>query len=70
MVHFGQHLRKLRIKREISSRDMASYLNISPAVVHSFESGRVIPTKYQVFKLAGYFNTEPAVSIPCVRNAQ
>lgn len=58
MLSFGQYIRELRLKKECTFQEVASYLDISPDSVSHVEKGNATLTKGQVFKLANYFGVE------------
>ena len=58
MRSFGQYIQELRLKKENTFQDIASYLDTSPAIVSNIEKGDVSATKNQVFKLANYFGVD------------
>lgn len=58
MLHFGRYIQELRIKKGRDLQDVASYLEITPALLSKVEKGRVNATKAQVFQLAGYFGVD------------
>lgn len=58
MAQFGQQLRELRLKAGVSFQKSASYLGTTSSVIHDFESGCALPSKYQVIQLASCFEVD------------
>lgn len=49
-------LKQLRSKKEISQRDLAKTLNISPSTIAMYETGQREPDNKTLSQLADYFN--------------
>lgn len=57
MTPFGQRVRQLRKERNVSQKDMAAALGVSPAYLSELERGnRGQPTFVMVERIIGYFN--------------
>lgn len=55
MADIGQHIRKLRLSKNRSPQEVASYLDVTPGFIRNVETGREFPSKYQVIRSAGCF---------------
>jgi len=54
---FGEAVRKLRVRKGVSQKQMAAALNVSPAYLSALEHGkRGLPTFDLLQRIAGYFN--------------
>jgi len=54
---FGEAVRKLRARKGVSQKQMATALNVSPAYLSALEHGkRGLPTFDLLQRIAGYFN--------------
>ena len=57
MTPFGEAVRKLRLRKGVSQKDMAAALNVTPAYLSALEHGkRGTPTFDLLQRIAGYFN--------------
>ncbi|WP_333825146.1 helix-turn-helix domain-containing protein [Pinisolibacter sp.] len=57
MTPFGAKLRQLRRERNVTAKEMAAALGISPAYLSALELGkRGLPTWYMVHRIIAYFN--------------
>jgi transcriptional regulator with XRE-family HTH domain len=57
MTPFGEAVRRLRQRKGVSQKEMASALNLSPAYLSALEHGkRGLPTFDLLQRIAGYFN--------------
>ncbi|MFS8047181.1 helix-turn-helix domain-containing protein [Rhizobium sp. BR 314] len=57
MTPFGEAIRKLRLRKGVSQKQMASALNVTPAYLSALEHGkRGTPTFDLLQRIAGYFN--------------
>lgn len=69
VLSLGQHIRELRLSKNVSFQEIAPRLDVSPAFISKVETGRVIPSKHQVILLAGYFGI-PATELLIVYQKQ
>jgi len=54
---FGEAVRRLRLRKGVSQKQMAAALNVSPAYLSALEHGkRGLPTFDLLQRIAGYFN--------------
>jgi transcriptional regulator with XRE-family HTH domain len=54
---FGEAVRKLRLRKGVSQKQMAAALNLTPAYLSALEHGkRGLPTFDLLQRIAGYFN--------------
>lgn len=57
MTPFGERLRELRREKDVSQKEMAAALGVSPAYLSALEHGRKgVPSWPLVQKIIGYFN--------------
>ena len=57
MTPFGEAVRKLRLRKGVSQKEMAAALDVTPAYLSALEHGkRGIPTFVLLQRIAGYFN--------------
>jgi len=57
MTPFGEAVRRLRLRKGVSQKEMAAALNLSPAYLSALEHGkRGLPTFDLLQRIAGYFN--------------
>lgn len=57
MTPFGAKLRQLRRERNVTAKEMAAALGVSPAYLSALELGkRGLPTWYMVHRIIAYFN--------------
>ena len=57
MTPFGAKLRQLRRERDVTAKQMAAALGVSPAYLSALEHGkRGVPTWYMVHRIIAYFN--------------
>ena len=57
MTPFGEAVRKLRLRKGVSQKQMAAALNVTPAYLSALEHGkRGLPTFDLLQRIAGYFN--------------
>jgi len=57
MTPFGEAVRRLRLRKGVSQKQMAAALNLSPAYLSALEHGkRGLPTFDLLQRIAGYFN--------------
>ena len=57
MTPFGEAVRRLRVRKGVSQKEMAEALNVSPAYLSALEHGkRGLPTFDLLQRIAGYFN--------------
>lgn len=57
MTPFGAKLRQLRRDRDVTLKEMAAALSVSPAYLSALEHGkRGVPTWYMVQRIIAYFN--------------
>ena len=57
MTPFGEAIRRLRVRKGVSQKQMAAALNVSPAYLSALEHGRRgLPTFDLLQRIAGYFN--------------
>lgn len=52
-----ENLRKLRLKKGVSQKKLAEYLNISQPSINKYENRGIEPDIDVLIKLADYFNT-------------
>ncbi len=55
-MEFGEHLKMLREKRNISREQIAEYLNITYSSISKYETNERFPDKENLIKLSQYFN--------------
>lgn len=55
-ILFQERLKYLRIYYNISQKELAKNLNITPKVISNYEHGRVEPTCQAVIDIAQFFN--------------
>ncbi|GMQ63524.1 helix-turn-helix domain-containing protein [Vallitalea maricola] len=53
---FSKRLKLLRLNKNLSQKNLATYLNISPSTIGMYEQGRRQPDQETLQKLANYFN--------------
>ena len=57
MTPFGQHLRKLRAQRNLTQKEMAAAIRVSPAYLSALEHGhRGQPSWALLQRIVGFFN--------------
>jgi transcriptional regulator with XRE-family HTH domain len=57
LTPFGEAVRKLRLRKGVSQKQMAAALNVTPAYLSALEHGkRGLPTFDLLQRIAGYFN--------------
>lgn len=57
MTPFGEAVRKLRLRKGVSQKQMAAALNLSPAYLSALEHGkRGVPSFELLQRIAGYFS--------------
>ena len=57
MTPFGEKLRRLRIARGVTQKDMAASIGVSSAYLSALEHGRRgVPSWTMIQKIIGYFN--------------
>lgn len=57
MTPFGAKIRQLRREREVTLKEMATALGVSPAYLSALEHGkRGVPTWYMVHRIIAFFN--------------
>lgn len=56
MSEFGSRLKQLRLNKNIMSKSMAEYLDITPRNYQRYETGEVDPPTSKTIALADYFN--------------
>lgn len=56
MATFAERLRTLRLEKQIMSKQMAEFLNITPRNYQRYETGEVDPPTSKTIALANYFN--------------
>ena len=57
MTPFGDKLRRLRIARGVTQKEMAASIGVSPAYLSALEHGRRgVPSWTMIQKIIGYFN--------------
>lgn len=56
MSVFGTRLKTLRLSKNIMSKSMAEYLNITPRNYQRYETGEVDPPTSKSIALADYFD--------------
>lgn len=50
-----ERLRKLRLKRNLSQKELADYLNLSPSLVSGYETGERVPSLEKLLALADFY---------------
>ncbi len=55
-VQFGQLIQLLRKKKELTQKDLASALHVTPPSVCKWEQGKALPDIYMIENIASYFN--------------
>lgn len=50
---------QLRIKQNISARELSLSLGLSPSYINKVENRKALPSLYVLFKLCVYFNITP-----------
>ncbi|MFT9496303.1 helix-turn-helix domain-containing protein [Anaerosolibacter sp.] len=53
---FGERLKELRSKKDMTQQDLANLLNVSPSTVGMYEQGRRDPDTNTIKFLSDYFN--------------
>ena len=59
MKALGEKLRELRIKNELTEREVGQYLYVSPQAVHKWEQGRCFPAVDNLFALCELYKVDP-----------
>ena len=52
---FGENLKRLRNKRQVTSVDLASILGVSQSTISDWENGKKMPRAGAIEKLSDYF---------------
>lgn len=52
---FGDKLKKLRLEKKMTIRDLARAINVSPSTIKRWESGNYIPYLRHIYNLAVFF---------------
>ncbi len=65
MNHFGEHIKKLRVQRNLLQRQLAAILETDTAFISKLEKGDKKATREQVIKLAVIFkvNKDELISL-------
>lgn len=50
-----ERLRKLRLKRNLSQKELADCLNLSPSLVSGYETGERVPSLEKLLALADFY---------------
>ncbi|MCK9613125.1 MAG: helix-turn-helix transcriptional regulator [Bacteroidales bacterium] len=56
MNHFGEHIKNLRLKRNLLQRQLAALLETDTAFISKLEKGDKRASREQVIKMAAFFN--------------
>lgn len=56
MLPIGEKLRALRIQKNVTQKEIATNINVSPISLQRFEYGTVRPSLDTLIALADYFN--------------
>ena len=57
--YFPERLAQLRIKKDVSARDMSLSLGQNPSYIHNIESGKALPSMRNFFYICEYLNISP-----------
>lgn len=62
--HFGDNLKKLRLKKKYSQQDLADAADVSKNNIYEIENGIVDTSLTTIYKLALALEIEPAALMP------
>lgn len=60
MSNFAHVLKQLRIRHELTQKNIAAKLNVSQNAIHQWETGKTEPSQQMIERIAEYFNVSPA----------
>lgn len=57
--YFSHRLSELRIKKNVSARDMSLTIGLSESYINKIENGKSFPSMQNFFYICDYFNISP-----------
>jgi transcriptional regulator with XRE-family HTH domain len=63
LSHFGEDLKRLRYRKELSQKQLAHMIGIGRITIGSYETGNREPTAYSVCKLMKPFKDEIKIKL-------
>lgn len=70
VTEFGKIIRKLRIDREINSKEMALSLQMSPGYISAIECGKAKVSSNTLNKILDFFNPDPETRDKIIKAAK
>jgi transcriptional regulator with XRE-family HTH domain len=64
ITYFGKRLRALRRERDMTLRDLATKLHLSPQMLSFYERGEADPPHSRVEQFARFFGVDPGTFYP------
>ncbi|KAF1303965.1 helix-turn-helix domain-containing protein [Enterococcus sp. JM9B] len=58
MLEIGEQLKKLRVQKQLTQKEVADYLNITPQTISKWELNRSYPDLDHLVKLSRFFNVD------------